>query len=472
MRPLRRALRFASLAIALALAAWAISDDSLIGGGPGFGSTQAAVLGIGVAVAATCLLPLVWNARALALVISVGLVLVFAELALQTLLAPRYKSENQLDAQALYRPIPGAVRENRREAINGGDRILYRINSQGFRGDELDASPRARIVVYGDSFTHAYYSDLEHTFAVRLEHYLGERLGPGIEVVNAGVAGYGPDQELVKMERELPVLAPDLVLVAVFSGNDFGDLVRNKLFRVDGQGGIRPNAFTIAPQLAREMEVQRNESILKRVIRDAVQALAIRVGLREAKTSDIEAMSKGDRLEYFRAQHLREYDEYVVRGDDQVQELAWDSYDADVSLTPNSDAARYKIQLMDGVLGRMQQAAAQAGAPLVLIPIPHPLDVGGHETGEVDRAKYPDYRPRGLVEILEQIAARRGIPSVDLYSVFAARGTEAVYFRGFDDHWNDAGQDLAAEVVASFLGSHGLLDGIAAKTGAKADGKP
>ncbi len=472
MRPFRRAVRIASSLLALGLAAWAISDDSLIGGGPGFGSTQAAILLVGLLVAASGLLPLVWNARALALVTSVGLALVFAELALRTVLAPRYQSENQIDAEALYRPIPGAVRENRREAINGGERILYRINSQGYRGDELDANPTTRVVVYGDSFTHAYYSDLEHTFAVRLEHYLTERLGPGVEVVNAGVAGYGPDQELVKMERELPLLKPDLVLVAIFSGNDFGDLVRNKLFRVDGQGGIRPNAFTIAPELAREMEVQRHESILKRVLRDAAQALAIRVGLRAAPSSDVEAMTPRDRLEYFRAQHLREYDEFVVRGDDQVQELAWDSYDADVSLTPNSEASRYKIQLMDGVLGRMQAAAAKAGAPLVLIPIPHPLDVGVHDTGEVDRAKYPDYRPRGLVSILEQIAARRGIPSVDLYGVFEARGSEAVYFRGFDDHWNDVGQDLAAEVVAGFLGSNGLLEGRVAKPVQADDGKP
>jgi hypothetical protein len=472
MRPFRRAVRFVSALIALALAAWAISDDSLIGGGPGFGSTQAAVLLVGLLVGASCWLPLVWNARALALVISIGLVLVFAELILQTLLAPRYESENQIDAQILYRPIPGAVRETRRDAINGGDRILYRINSQGFRGDELDAQPTARIVVYGDSFVHAYYSELEHTFAARLEHYLAERLGPGVEVVNAGVSGYGPDQELLKMERELPVLKPDLVLVGVYSGNDFGDLVRNKLFRLDGQGGIQPNAFTIAPKIAREMEVQSNESILKRVIRDAVHALAIRTGLRVPPSGDIESMTKRERLEYFRAQHLREYDEFVLQGDDQVHELAWDSYDADVSLTPKSDAAVYKIRLMDGVIGRMQEVAAKAGAPLVLIPIPHPLDVGGHETGEVDRAKYPDYQPHGLVGILEEIASRRGIPSVDLFSPFAARGTEAVYFHGFDDHWNDAGQDLAAQLVAEFLGSHGLLDGLGAKRSQAAERKP
>jgi hypothetical protein len=458
-----RVLRIASLVVAAALAAWAFADDALVGGGPGFGATQAVILGIGLAVAASALLPPAWNGRALALVLSTGFVLAVLEVGLQLLLAPRYKAENEFDPRTLYRPIPGAVIESRREAINGGDRILYRINSQGFRGDELEAAPAARIVVYGDSFTHAYYSRDEDTFAQRLEREVSARLGTPIEVVNAGVAGYGPDQALLKMERELDLLKPDLVLVAIFSGNDFGDLVRNKLFRIDASGALRENAFTVAPELTREMVVHRRESILKRVVRDAARSLLTALGLRAVRGGEIAEMSPQQRLEYFAERHTREYEEYVVQGDDVVHELAFDSYDADVSLTPNGASARYKIALMDGVIGRMQEAAARRGVPLLLIPIPHPLDLGAHETGEVNREKYPDYAPRGLVGHLERIATRRGIPFVDLYTAFAAKGSESLYFKGFDDHWNDVGQAYAATVVADRLAGDGLLERLAAR---------
>jgi hypothetical protein len=304
-RAARSVVRAVSLAVALALAAWAYADDSLVGGGPGFGSTQATILGVGVLLALACALPLAWNARALALVLSLGFALAFGEVAVRVLFAARYLAENEPDHETLYRPIPGALRESQREPQNGGERIVYRINSRGFRGDELEAQPRARVAVYGDSFIHAYYSAQEHTFAARLEHYLSERLGFPVEVVNAGVAGYGPDQELVKMQRELGELRPDLVLIAIFAGNDFGDVARNKLFRLEADGRLRRNSFTIAPELTREMEVQRDESVLKRVLRDGLRALAVRFGLRPGTTEEIAAMSPRERLEYFRERHVR-----------------------------------------------------------------------------------------------------------------------------------------------------------------------
>jgi hypothetical protein len=303
----------------------------------------------------------------------------------------------------------------------------------------------------------------------RLQREITRRDETPVEVVNAGVVAYGPDQELRRMEDELPVLRPRVVVVAIFTGNDFGDLARNKLFRLEPDGSLRRNAFTIAPELTREMEVQRDESVLKRVLRDGVRALAVRFGLLPGKTEEVAAMSPRARLDFFLERHVREYEEFVVEGNDQVAELAFDSYDADVGLTPESDSARYKIRVMDGILGEMQAAAAQHGAPLVLIPIPHPLDVGGHATGEIDRAKYPDYAPERMTRTLEEIAERRGIPYVDLFAPFAARGSAELYFRGLDDHWNDVGQDYAAKLVSDSLAAQGLLAPL--EHGSKHDGR-
>ncbi|MAG30568.1 MAG: hypothetical protein CL908_06695 [Deltaproteobacteria bacterium] len=456
---LGKVVRRVSAGVGSLLFLWALSDDPLIGGGPGFGFTQALVLGIGVLLAASGFASLAWNARALALVLSMGFVVVVGEVAVRVLYSSRYERPYELDEKVLYRLVPGTLREYRREPINGGDRILYQVNEDGYRGEELAAQPYARIVVYGDSFIQAEFSALENTFSERLEYHVSQRLGFDVEVVNAGVAGFGPDQALRKMERELPALEPDLVVVAVFAGNDFGDPIRNKLFRVDGSGTLKETAFTIEPEERRVMEVGRRELILKRVLREAVYALADRLGLHSTQSSEVDEMDPRERLDFFREQHLREYEEYIVRGDDVVRELAWDSYDADVSLTPKSDAARYKARLMDAVLGQMQVLTSSLSIPMVLLPIPHPIDVGGHDTGTVDSEKYPEYESRGLVRILEEIAARRSIPVVDLFTPFSEQGSETVYFRGFDDHWNDHGQDFAGELVADFLIRRNLLAG-------------
>ena len=456
-RRLGKVVRGISRGIGAALSVWALYDGPLIGGGPGFGFTQAAVMGAGLLLIASSFAPLSWNARTLAMVLSTGFMVVVGEVGALVLLSARYQPPFQLDEKTLYRLVPDSLREFRRLPVNGGEVIRYRVNSRGFRGEELVSAPRARIVVYGDSFIQGEFSTLENTFTERLEAHVSKGLGFDVEVVNAGVAGYGPDQALLKMQDELAGLAPDLLVVAIFSGNDFGDMVRNKLFRVGDAEALIETSFVIDADARRGMEVRSKELLLKRVLRDALHTLAVGMNLREPENSDVAKLSPTDRLDFFRQQHVREYDEYVVQGNDLVSELAWDTYDADVSLTPGSDSARYKIRLMDAVIGRIQAQAAELSVPMLLVPIPHPIDVGGHDTGEVDLERFPDYPPGGLVGFLEEIAERRSIPTVDLAKPFRELGTAAIYFQGFDDHWNDRGQDIAAELTADLILRSGLL---------------
>lgn len=460
---MKLAVRGLTAALALALVALALADDPYLGGGPGFGWSQATILAFGAALGALCFAPLAWNARVLALTISVGLTLGMAELVLRTALGPRYRTAVQLDDRVLYRLIPGARREYTRPAINGGVRIRYSINSQGFRGDELAPRGQAlRVVVYGDSFTQAEYTRTEDTFAERLEVHLARRLETAVEVVNAGVAGYGPDQELRRMEDELDALAPDLVIVAIYAGNDFGDIVRNKMYRLADDGSLTDNAFTIDPIYARRIVVGRNEPIVKKLLRDGLRLLSgdpnadVPTG-REARRARTEAAL---------AQLQAEYREYVIEGDDVVHELLSDPYNADVSLLPDSDSARYRVALMEQIIGRMRTTAEARNVPLLLVLIPTPIDVADeHESGEVDRARYPAYRPEALTGVLEQIATRDHIPAVNLFGPFSARGARELYLKGVDDHWNEQGQDFSAELVSDFVVSQGLVRG-------RADGEP
>jgi hypothetical protein len=454
-RQLPRAVRGISRVLGACLVVWAGLDDPWVGGGPGFGMTQGGLLVIGSVLVGSSFLGETWNTRALMVVLSVGFVLVTAEIAARVLFSARYKPPYRLDERTLYTLVPGAVREHELRPVNGGKRILYRINRDGFRGDELVEQPRLRVAVYGDSFIQAEFSPLEETFAEQLEQHLARRLGDGVEVVNAGVAGFGPDQALRKMEAELDSLAPEILVMGVFAGNDFGDPIRNKLFRLDDEGELVENDFRLGPEQRRALLVRNQELVLKRVVRDALRATGARLGLFALPASELEGMSAVEKVEFFFAQRVREYQEFVVEGDDEVIELAWDSYDADVSLEPEADSSRYKVGLMKAVLARMQRLADERGILFVLLPIPHPIDVGGHPTGEVDRAAHPDYRPRGLVSLLEGIAGELGIPVVDLYTPFSVEGSQMLYFTGGDDHWNAKGQDLGAEIVADFLMSGG-----------------
>ena len=78
-----------------------------------------------------------------------------------------------------------------------------------------------RMLVLGDSFVEAMHVPLEVTFPRVLEQQLnGNAKGARIEVMSAGVSGYGTASELLYFEREGKRYQPDLVVLAFYPGND------------------------------------------------------------------------------------------------------------------------------------------------------------------------------------------------------------------------------------------------------------
>ena len=108
---------------------------------------------------------------------------------------------------------------------DGGKRIISFVNSIGNRGPEL-LSPKSlpRLAVYGDSNVESYYVRGEDSFVGQLASDLNRGRSHPIEFINAGVQGFGPDQELLKLQEQLPIINPDEVVVVLTEGNDFSDL--------------------------------------------------------------------------------------------------------------------------------------------------------------------------------------------------------------------------------------------------------
>lgn len=110
-----------------------------------------------------------------------------------------------------WAPRPGAC------AVERG--ALTEINAAGYRGPLVAArpGPRRRVALVGDSTAFGYGVRDEETYARLLE-----RAG-GVEVVNLGVEGFGPDQSLLRLEREGLPLEPAEVLMSFCVENDFAD---------------------------------------------------------------------------------------------------------------------------------------------------------------------------------------------------------------------------------------------------------
>ncbi|HWA36480.1 MAG TPA: SGNH/GDSL hydrolase family protein [Burkholderiales bacterium] len=440
----RSTVRVALLALAALLFGYALLDHPLYGGAPGFGWSEIAISCAAATLAVAAFLPVRIGGPVLLLGVTSLVMLGVTELAAEMLLGPRHRPIYQSDERVIFKFIPGRRSVMTHAPVNGGQSVAHRINSQGFRGEELRSTREGpRVMVYGDSFIHAYYTPEEQTFVAQLGARLAAGLGRPVEAVNAGVSSYGPDQVSLKMEEELGRLRPDLVVVAVFAGNDYGDLLRNKLFRLAGDGTLVPNAWTLDPNVRIWLERSQRESILLRAIRSA----------RGAAPGATQRASDVGKLDFLLAEAEREYRSYVVERNNVVTNTHVDFYSADVSAAPDSASARYKIAFMQAVLRRIRDVAAKAGIPLAFVFIPHPSDVtpGQQWHPHVDAARFPRYDGRNQTAPLEAAARDLGVPHVSLYDLFRARGAAEVYLQGGDDHWNAAGQALAAAAAADLI---------------------
>lgn len=108
------------------------------------------------------------------------------------------------------------------------------LNSWGFRDVEF-GQPKSgvpRAVVIGDSFPMGLAVLPERTFP----KVIPSHVQTPSEVLNLGIQGYGPDQEYDIIQRELLSLKPSCVFWSVFPGNDFADVIKDRLYapRTDG----------------------------------------------------------------------------------------------------------------------------------------------------------------------------------------------------------------------------------------------
>jgi lysophospholipase L1-like esterase len=108
--------------------------------------------------------------------------------------------------------------------------IPVRTNNLGFRDDEdydivpAGSDPTLRILLLGDSLVFGAGVPFEETMGEYLETALMDRFPDApVQVMNWGIAGYGQEQERQLLEYlDAPAYQPDLVIVVITAGNDFG----------------------------------------------------------------------------------------------------------------------------------------------------------------------------------------------------------------------------------------------------------
>jgi hypothetical protein len=328
--------------------------------------------------------------------------------------------------------------------------VQIRTNAERQRGPAVPfekAPGTFRILVLGDSFVEAAQVAEHERFIARLQALLNAGGGPvKYELIDGGCGGWGAVQELLYLQEEGPRYKPDLVLLAFFTGND----VANNSYELELEGNV--NA-ALKPYFEREAGGQL--TLLE---------------------PDPPAPTLGERVGFF----LRERSAlYNVVESGVLQKLSlddlwasWRDLDASVELTIR-EAEVFKTRLdprwraawamTDTLLGRISTEAGAQGARLGIVIVPTRAqvlpdawrDLTGSNEGR-DRAFDP-MQPNNL---LSGIAGRISTPLLDLTPRFRevgrARGAAPLYFAR-DQHWTEAGHELAARTMADWLKGSGLI---------------
>lgn len=157
------------------------------------------------------------------LIVSSLLALVLAEFLFRAFVQFEWRRAARYHEHALYRMLPDNPREyalhpgvSRLNRIpDSGQEWTYRINSEGFRGDEFDlASERRRILFIGDSYTFGWGVEQSETLPRAVEKVLaGPPYNLAVDAWNLGVPGYNTVLEYHLLEQVIDRYAPDLVVL-------------------------------------------------------------------------------------------------------------------------------------------------------------------------------------------------------------------------------------------------------------------
>jgi hypothetical protein len=333
---------------------------------------------------------------------------------------------------------------------SGAYTIYWKTNKDSFRGNELKVKPQTRIIVYGDSSIEARYSKLENTYVQKLENYLQESGIKGIEAVNAGVVGFGPDQSLIRFAKEVDIYNPDIVIFSITTHNDFGDIIRNRLFELDSNGNLIDSGHkkTVDPLLIENKDSLGIGSSLQimKVVRN-IKRYITRQDAVERKAND----SAESLIQQCYSAMEQEYSVYK-QSKPRCFSIFGDYYDLDIALSLDADSSKTKIKLMEGIIKKAKNIADKKGIGFVVLILPSVIDLTENfDFSYKHLEKYPGYRRTNLTNAVKNICISNRIHFINLFDIFSKNNPEDLFFKGRNDHWNDQGQEIAAKETALYI---------------------
>ncbi|MBI3789905.1 MAG: SGNH/GDSL hydrolase family protein [Gemmatimonadetes bacterium] len=385
-----------------------------------------------------------------------------AEVAVRVV-APAHAGIIETDSARFFRYVAGGIKVYPAYGVSPPNPTLVEIGAHGYRGPEPGPrSARPRLVVFGDSYVAGEFLPYSRTYGEELARALGTGIGEAVEVVPAAVPGYGPWQELLSMQADLPRFAPDAAVLVLLADNDFGDLVRDRRVRVRADSLIDWRPVRLTDSLRTAIEGAAHPAGLDRLhlmrwLRRALEKRpnAIPRGL-DQRAVAVQRLYRGPLSAGLMTNDELDFARFQAAGDAPAGgEIFGDHYALSMAL-PDSPMSDTALHLMRVVLDEARRTAAARQVPLLTLVVPSAIDACTRYDRMIDTVRFPAYDRRLHSRRLVSVARAAGLVVVDLWDAFQADDACTLYFPRIN-HWNAEGAARAARVSADSLLARGFV---------------
>lgn len=308
-------------------------------------------------------------------------------------------------------------------------KTYVKTNSLGMRDVEYEVKQddQYRILALGDSFTWgAYGTELENTYLKILERNLNQNsLQKKIQVLNAGVPGYGTDQEFLYLKDRGISLQPDMVLLNFYVSNDFFDNIKSGEMTANAKGQL------VTSDNARKTALEKSRDFL----------LAYSHAYRLIERGGIDLFSR------FIGRNL-------------VGKIAnWQYKGGIFSIPPSAEFAE-AVEKTEGVLDQMYLYTQDQDIELVILVIPAKYQVDDHlreiflqenELQEIDWGQ-----PQ---KIINSWAKDKEVKVIDPLPILREKNQDNDFYWRLNPHFNPRGNIEVARILYQELSSENNIKG-------------
>jgi hypothetical protein len=291
--------------------------------------------------------------------------------------------------------------------------------------------------------------------AEQLRQHCPQLAGQQVEVINFGVSGYGTAQELITLRQKVWDYSPDIVLLALCTGNDITDNSRvlkktDIPYFVYGDG---PN-LSLDNSFRDSRAFRLQDSALSRTGRWFRDHLRFVQAIIEAQIAVRNYRAECRAAKHVSAAAAVPEQRAAASPTDlaRSQELGLDNL---IYQEPPDDVWKDAWRVTEGLIALMRDEVKSRGAKFLVVtlsngiqvhPDPQTRNAFIKSVGATDLF-YPDRRIKALCE-REGIAVLTLAPALQAYAE-----QQKVFLHGFDKnigngHWNILGHRIAGELIA------------------------